>query len=112
MRCTPPWRGQSRLVRQISNSRCEEGATWSSQDGLITVWKGCRGEFAQGNATGGTIRCESNDGRGRTCRTPWQGQSRLVRQLSRGDCVEGRSWGYTNSSLWVSNGCRARFGVR
>ncbi len=45
-RCTPPWRGQSRLVRQISNSRCEEGATWSSQDGLITVWKGCRGEFA------------------------------------------------------------------
>ena len=51
-RCTPPWRGQSRLVRQISNSRCEEGATWSSQDGLITVWKGCRGEFAPGVAVG------------------------------------------------------------
>ena len=51
-RCTPPWRGQSRLVRQISNSRCEEGATWSSQDGLITVWKGCRGEFAPGLAAG------------------------------------------------------------
>ena len=29
-----------------------------------------------------TIRCESNDGRIRTCQAPWQGQSRLVRQLS------------------------------
>ncbi|QIO89237.1 hypothetical protein G9274_002922 [Stenotrophomonas rhizophila] len=26
--------------------------------------------------------------------------------------MEGRSWGYSNGSLWVNGGCRARFGVR
>ena len=111
-RCTPPWRGQSRLVRQLSNSRCEEGATWSSQDGLITVWKGCRGEFAAGGASTGTIRCESTDGRGRTCRTPWSGHSRLTRQLSSNACVEGRSWQSQQGQVYVGNGCRAEFAPR
>jgi len=35
-----------------------------------------------------------------------------VQQLSGRACVEGRSWGYSNGSLWVSGGCRARFGAR
>ena len=41
-----------------------------------------------------------------------QGRPVLVQQLSGSACVEGRSWGYRNGTLWVSNGCRARFGVR
>ncbi|UOV06459.1 DUF3011 domain-containing protein [Pseudoxanthomonas sp. F37] len=111
-RCTPPWRGPSRLVRQLSNSRCEEGTTWSSQDGLITVWKGCRGEFAAAGGSTGTIRCESTDGRGRTCRTPWSGHSRLTRQLSRAACVEGQSWQSQRGQVYVGNGCRAEFAPR
>ncbi|KAF1725140.1 DUF3011 domain-containing protein [Pseudoxanthomonas japonensis] len=112
-RCTPPWRGPSRLVRQMSNSRCEEGTTWSSQDGLITVWKGCRGEFAAATTSStGTIRCESSDGRGRTCRTPWRGHSRLTRQLSSAACVEGRSWQSQQGQVYVGNGCRAEFAAR
>ena len=39
-----------------------------------------------------TIRCESNDGRNRTCPTPWQGQSRLVKQLSSARCTYSVSW--------------------
>lgn len=112
-RCTPPWRGASRLVRQLSDSRCTEGATWSSQDGLITVWKGCRGEFAPAtSSSAGTIRCESADGRGRTCRTPWHGHSRLTRQLSTAACVEGRSWQSQQGQVYVGNGCRAEFAAR
>lgn len=112
-RCTPPWRGPSRLVRQLSNSRCIENTTWNSQDGLITVWKGCRGEFAAASSSStGTIRCESADGRGRTCRTPWRGHSRLTRQLSSAACVEGRSWQSQQGQVYVGNGCRAEFAAR
>ena len=111
-RCVPPWRGPSRLVRQVSNSPCIENRTWNSQDGLITVWKGCRGEFAAASASTATIRCESNDGRGRTCRTPWQGHSRLTRQLSNSACVEGRSWQSQRGQVHVGNGCRAEFAAR
>lgn len=40
------------------------------------------------------VRCESTDGRYRTCRLGYRvGQVRLVRQLSRGECIRGRSFG-------------------
>ncbi|WP_146256600.1 DUF3011 domain-containing protein, partial [Stenotrophomonas maltophilia] len=32
--------------------------------------------------------------------------------LSGSACQEGRSWGYARGQVWVSNGCRARFGTR
>ena len=108
-RCTPPWRGQSRLVRQLSNNRCEEGATWSSQDGLITVWKGCRGEFAQGTATGGTIRCESTNNAYRECRTNFRGRAVVQRNLSSTRCTENQNWGQRQGMIWVRSGCRAEF---
>ena len=56
------------------------------------------------------IRCESNDGRPRTCTTQWQGQSRLLRQLSSTACVQGRSWFTSRGQVTVSNGCRGEFG--
>lgn len=41
------------------------------------------------------------------------GSPRLVQRTSRNDCVEGRTWGYSErDGLWVSGGCRARFGAR
>lgn len=33
----------------------------------------------------------------------------LVRQLSRSDCVEGRTWGQRPGLIWVNRGCRAEF---
>jgi hypothetical protein len=38
-----------------------------------------------------------------------QGGVRKVKQLSRADCDEGRSWGVNAYSVWVKNGCRADF---
>ncbi|HWS78558.1 MAG TPA: DUF3011 domain-containing protein [Thermomonas sp.] len=59
---------------------------------------------------GQTIRCESNDGRSRTCSTPWQANSILKRQLSSARCTFGQSWFTSPGRVTVSNGCRAEFG--
>jgi hypothetical protein len=56
-----------------------------------------------------TIRCESNDGRIRTCQTPWQGQSRLVKQLSSARCTLGQTWFTSRGQVTVTQGCRAEF---
>jgi hypothetical protein len=57
----------------------------------------------------GTIRCDSNGSNPSTCRTPWPGQSRLVRTVSDAKCVEGRSWQSQPGQISVSHGCRAEF---
>ncbi|MEP6634081.1 MAG: DUF3011 domain-containing protein [Luteimonas sp.] len=73
----------------------------------------CAGASAQGYSgnDGGTVRCESSDGRTRVCSADTDGGVRLNRQLSNQACVEGRNWGYDGRGIWVSNGCRAEFQV-
>ena len=39
-----------------------------------------------------------------------RGDVRLVRQLSRTECVQNRNWGLYRHSVWVKDGCRAVFG--
>lgn len=112
--CRTPWQGRSRLVRQLSDSPCIEGRSWRSQFGQIYVSNGCRGEFAsdaqiQPPVGSNRIRCESDNNRSRTCRTPWQGRSRLVRQLSDSPCIEGRSWQSQRGQIHVNGGCRGEF---
>jgi hypothetical protein len=62
-----------------------------------------------GGYAGQTFRCESQDGRMRRCSVDTRYGVRLSRRLSDSPCVQGRSWGYDNSGVWVSNGCRAEF---
>lgn len=57
------------------------------------------------------VRVESHNSRYATRRIDNYGV-RLVRRLSGAWCVEGRSWGHTNSHIWVDRGCRAEFDVR
>ncbi len=116
--CRTPWSGSSRLVRQLSDTACTEGRSWHSQGGQVHVSGGCRGEFAQDRydqppvGGGETIRCESDNGRARTCRVPWKHQTRLVRQLSGTPCIEGRSWQSHTGYVYVSGGCRGEFASR
>ena len=49
------------------------------------------------------------DNRTRYCNVDTRYGVQIVRQLSRDPCVEGRSWGMTQNSVWVSRGCRAEF---
>jgi hypothetical protein len=56
---------------------------------------------------GAVVRCESRDGRPRSC--PTAGDVRLARQLSDLPCIEGRTWGRDRGGVWVTQGCRADF---
>ena len=113
--CTTGWR-DAQLVRQLSNAQCIEGRTWGSNNGAVWVSNGCRAEFTAGRGgwannnfgNSGSIRCESNDNRQRSCNTGWR-DAELVRQLSKSQCIEGRTWGSNNGTVWVSNGCRGEF---
>ena len=110
--CQTPWQGASRLARQLSGTPCVEGRNWWSSNGEVQVTGGCRGEFAAIGWDGGhsgEIRCESADNRSRTCQTPWQGPSRLARQLSGTPCVEGQNWWSSYGEVQVTGGCRGAF---
>lgn len=57
------------------------------------------------------LRCESDDGRTRHCDADTRHGVRLLRQLSRADCREGRTWGVDRGGVWVRGGCRAEFAL-
>lgn len=58
-----------------------------------------------------TISCESRHGRYNYCRADTDGKVSLTREFSRGDCRQGRSWGYDDRGVWVDRGCSAEFSV-
>ena len=61
------------------------------------------------------ITCESHQDRLEACTTVMpQSRVRLVEQLSRTPCIEGRNWGVdtNHNSIWISSGCRAVFDVQ
>jgi hypothetical protein len=117
--CPADTSGGVRLSRQMSRAPCVQGDTWGYGRAGIWVTRGCRGEFALGYGDdygpgyGGrrSFRCESSNGRVKHCAVSTRGGVRMVRQLSRGPCVEGSTWGYDGGGVWVAQGCRAEFEV-
>ncbi|MCL2872324.1 MAG: DUF3011 domain-containing protein [Betaproteobacteria bacterium] len=118
--CRIPDRARIALSRQLSNSSCVENRSWGVKKNRVWVDRGCRAEFSaiggawSGKGWSGSILCASEDYRTVSCR--WdsrQGRPRLLEQVSGAACVEGKSWGVArNGDVWVSNGCRGRFGGR
>lgn len=114
-----------RLSRQLSRSSCDEGSSWGFTNRGIWVDNGCRAEFRLGrrggwgdNNGGGyghrseLVVCESENNNTRRCSIENRGATvRLSRQLSRNDCIYGRTWGYNDREIWVRDGCRAEFSV-
>jgi hypothetical protein len=45
------------------------------------------------------------------CRVDTRGGIRLLQQLSRAPCVQGRTWGTDPRGIWVDRGCSAQFSV-
>jgi len=124
--CRAETRRGVRLANQLSRAQCIQGQSWGYDGRGIWVSQGCRAEFLlAGNNPGGypgggyggyggqrgSVTCESQDGRYVFCRAPRVRQAQLQRQLSRGACIEGQSWGFRSDGIWVSNGCRAEFSV-
>jgi len=59
------------------------------------------------------INCESRGDQTEACGTIQPGSDvRLVQQISNSPCIQGRTWGSNDDSLWVSGGCRAVFDVQ
>jgi len=110
------------IIRQISRTNCIEGRNWGYNDRGIWVDDGCRAEFLLGTREGyrerererdrwETLVCESDYGHTHRCSIDRHREVRLRRQLSRADCVFGRTWGYNNHEIWVRDGCRAEFSI-
>lgn len=55
------------------------------------------------------VTCESVGKAQTECDMDTHGEVRLVRQLSRTECVQNRTWGLYHHSVWVKDGCRAVF---
>ena len=51
-----------------------------------------------------TVRCETGE-----CAFYGNATVSLSHQLSDANCVEGKSWGVRNNTIWVKRGCRADF---
>lgn len=126
--CRTPFGGTPAIARNLSATPCVQGQTWGTR-GRGTVWVngGCRAEFVDGRGAGGgygygnqtapgaygdgsVVRCESDEGRQRECRSPTRERLTLVRQISDSPCVEGQTWGSDrNGRVWVRGGCRGDF---
>jgi hypothetical protein len=114
-----------------NNRQCREGDTWRRVGNTIEVRNGCGGNFdvrlgggGSGGGSGGgwggsggssqgfagEITCRSQNGLQESCSAQTENRVRLLQQYSSTQCVEGRNWRYTRSSILVSGGCQARFG--
>ncbi len=119
--CATGWRS-ARLSRQISSTQCVQNRNWGSRNGQVWVSGGCRADFVDGRGGGWnpggpgssyTVTCSSTGNRTQTC--AWdmsRGRPVLIQQLSGSPCRENSTWGFRGNQIWVSNGCRARFGAR
>ena len=110
--CPADTRGGVQLVKQRSDSPCQQGYSWGFDRGGVWVDRGCRADFAVsayqyrgpvggGGGGGVTISCSSDDGGRHYCpATP--GRVQLIQQRSQSACREGYSWGRTaGASGWI-----------
>lgn len=61
--------------------------------------------------TSDEVVCSSVSQRRQECRIPFQGTAMITSQISAAPCVQNSTWGQRPGVVWVTNGCRARFGV-
>jgi hypothetical protein len=115
--CDVDTRGGVSLVRQRSDTACEEGYSWGYDRKGIWVDHGCRAEFAVDAGYGAppppierlTLTCASNNGKRYYCPADTSRGVRMFHQLSSTRCSEGYSWGFDRNGIWVDHGCRAEF---
>lgn len=124
--CSANTNNRVEMLQQYSSSPCIEGSTWRYSRNSIIVRNGCQARFGYGygNSGGsgggwggggnqgfaGQMECRSNDNRYQRCSVNTGNRVEMLRQFSSASCTRGRSWGYDRNSIWVDNGCQARFG--
>lgn len=114
--CPADTRGRVRMVKQNSESACQEGSSWGFDERGIWVDQGCRADFVvdsqqyTGSGQGSTVSCSSDDGGRHYCPAS-QGRVQLLKQRSDSPCQQGYSWGSDDRGIWVDHGCRADFAI-
>jgi hypothetical protein len=121
--CAADTLGQITLGRQLTrDDRCVAGRTWGSDSKGIWVDRGCSAEFLIADNAGTyrdrgpsqamqTFECQSEGLRRTYCRADTRFGVRLLRQMSRNNCILNRTYGSDAHGVWVSNGCRAEFAM-
>lgn len=113
--------GQVVVARQLSDTACIEGRTWSWNRDGVRVRDGCRAEFEftrrggelnPGASNWQRVTCQSQRDREQFCPAPIEGDVRMARQLSDTACVQRRNWDWTSDGVRVWSGCRAEFEFR
>lgn len=109
------WGGREFTYEAIVNNRNRNRTV----SGIRYDWRGAWSGDGRANDRGGeddyraqNIYCASDDGRRHTCPiNTYGGTVRLLNQKSGSACIQGRSWGFNNTGIWVDRGCRADFEV-
>jgi hypothetical protein len=65
----------------------------------------------QAAAQQGTVTCASKPGERVECAADTSAGVLLLRSMGDAPCLLGKSWGYEQASVWVSDGCSAEFGT-
>jgi len=120
------------LVEKKSNASCVEGTSFGISGNHIWADKGCQARFevtfrdaaadeAQTRSRRvrrvapetTSLRCSSVEFRRSTCDVDGRIQSvKLTRQRSQARCVEGTTFGFSGSQVWVDQGCDGDFQVQ
>jgi hypothetical protein len=58
---------------------------------------------------GRNVTCASDDMKRHLCRVDTSRGVQMVKQRSGSPCIQGQTWGYDRSGIWVDRGCRADF---
>jgi hypothetical protein len=72
---------------------------------------GSPGADSQAAATPKTIVCESQTGQRIVCQADTSAGVVLVKSSGGAACLLGKTWGYDDTSIWVSDGCAGEFVV-
>ncbi|MCX7823272.1 MAG: DUF3011 domain-containing protein [Syntrophobacterales bacterium] len=115
--CETEVTGPVKVIKQLSDAPCIEGQTWGYDRYGVWVTNGCRARFEiqeHGKETQVVkISCESEDKRYHYCPVGNNvvKEVKLIKQFSKNPCIQGHSWGFDESGVWVDKGCRGEFSV-
>src|ERR1700760_1562751 len=80
--------------------------------GILSLSSGSSRTWAQSGITaqnGRNVTCASDDGKRHLCRVDTSRGVQMTNQRSGSPCIQGQTWGYSRSGVWVDRGCRADF---
>jgi predicted porin len=94
------------LTAQAGSANCVLGTTWGYDAQGVWVADGCRGTFAFTDDRP-AVTCAAAAGAREVCEANTADGVSLV--TGSPACVLGRTWGYDEEGIWVSDGCQATF---